>query len=198
MRTPNADIAFSPSVKSAQERLGSRDQIERMITSRDWPGEITPDLAEIIAAARFFYLGTASAEGQPYIQHRGGPAGFLCVRDTRTLAFADYRGNRQYITLGNLTDNPRAFIFLMDYTRRQRVKLWGRAHVVEDDTELLRAVSAAVSGSPERVIVFHLEAWDRNCRQHIPQLLPAEDVAAAIATLQARIRELEAEIARRG
>jgi predicted pyridoxine 5'-phosphate oxidase superfamily flavin-nucleotide-binding protein len=164
---------------------------------RGWSNVVTPDLALQLAAARSFYLGTASAEGQPYIQHRGGPPGFLAVLDERTLAFADLAGNRQYITAGNLAENPRAFIFVMDYARRRRVKLWGRARVVEDDDALLARLRPAVGTSvAERCIVFELEAWDRNCPQHIPHLIAVEDVEDAVRALQERIGVLEAELAR--
>ncbi len=195
MSTPASDVAFTPAVKAAQTRLGSRDQFERMEKGRGWPSLVTPDLAEVIAAARSFYLGTASAAGQPYIQHRGGPAGFLKVLDERTLGFADFAGNKQYITAGNLSENPRAVIFLMDYARRRRVKLWGRAKIIEDDEELLSRLRPPVgSVRAERVIIFELEAWDRNCAQHIPQLVPIEDVQSAIHGLQQRIAELESQI----
>ena len=195
MSTPASDVAFTPAVKAAQTRLGSRDQFERMEKGRGWPSLVTPDLAEVIAAARSFYLGTASAAGQPYIQHRGGPAGFLKVLDERTLGFADFAGNKQYITAGNLSENPRAFIFLMDYARRRRVKLWGRAKIIEDDEELLSRLRPPVGSlRAERVITFELEAWDRNCAQHIPQLVPIEDVQSAIHGLQQRIAELESQI----
>lgn len=197
MARPVSDIAFTPAVKAEQVRRGSRDQYERMEQGRGWASVVTPDLAQQLAAARSFYLGTASAEGQPYIQHRGGSPGFLAVLDERTLAFADLAGNRQYITAGNLAENPRAFLFIMDYARRRRVKLWGRARVVEDDAALLARLRPAVGTSvAERCIVFELEAWDRNCPQHIPQLIPIEDVEEAVGALQERIRLLEAELAR--
>ncbi|MTD95030.1 pyridoxamine 5'-phosphate oxidase [Hyphomicrobium sp. xq] len=168
-----------------------------MEQAKGWASAVTPDLAAQIGAARSFYLGTASAEGQPYIQHRGGPPGFLRVLDERTLAFADLSGNRQYITTGNLAENPRAFIFIMDYARRRRVKIWGRARVVEGDDELLaRLRPSQGSGVAERVILFEIEAWDRNCPQHIPQLVAVEDVQAAVLALQERIATLEAELAR--
>jgi predicted pyridoxine 5'-phosphate oxidase superfamily flavin-nucleotide-binding protein len=192
-----SDIAFTPSVKAEQERNGSRAQYARMEQAKGWPSTVTPDLAAQIGAARSFYLGTANAEGQPYIQHRGGPPGFLRVLDERTLAFADLPGNRQYITTGNLAENPRAFIFIMDYARRRRVKIWGRARVVENDEELLARLRPANGRSvAERVILFEIEAWDRNCPQHIPQLVAIEDVQAAVLTLQERIATLEAELAR--
>lgn len=195
MSTPVSDVAFTPAVKAAQTRLGSRDQFERMEKAHGWPNRVTSDLAEVIAVARSFYLGTASAAGQPYIQHRGGPAGFLKVLDERTLGFTDFAGNKQYITAGNLSENPRAFIFLMDYARRRRVKLWGRARIIEDNEELLsRLRPAAGSVRAERVITFELEAWDRNCAQHIPQLVPIEEVQSAIHGLQQRIADLESQI----
>jgi predicted pyridoxine 5'-phosphate oxidase superfamily flavin-nucleotide-binding protein len=191
-----SDIAFTDTVKAEQSARGSRTQYERMEKTRGWPSTVTPDLAAFIADVRSFYLGTANAEGQPYIQHRGGPAGFLKVLDERTLGFADLAGNRQYITAGNLADNPRAFIFLMDYAHRRRVKIWGRARVVENDDELLSRLRPPVGHAvAERAILFEIEAWDRNCPQHIPQLVPMEDVEAAVRTLQDRILLLEAELA---
>lgn len=197
MARPVSDIAFSPSVKAEQERHGSRTQYARMEQAKGWASTVTPDLAAQIAAARSFYLGTASAEGQPYIQHRGGPPGFLQVLDERTLAFADLSGNRQYITAGNLAENPHAFIFIMDYVRRRRVKIWGRARVVENDDELLARLHPAQGHSvAERSIIFQIEAWDRNCPQHIPQLVAIEDVEAVVLTLRERIASLETELAR--
>jgi len=197
MAAPVSDIAFTPSVKAEQARHGSRAQYAHMEETMGWASTVTPDLAQQLAAARSFYLATASAEGQPYIQHRGGPPGFLRVLDERTLGFADYAGNRQYITTGNLAENPRAYIFIMDYARRRRVKIWGRARVVEDDEELLARLRPTEGGSRvERVIVFEIEAWDRNCPQHIPQLVPIEDVVPVVEKLEARIAELEAELAR--
>lgn len=192
-----SDIAFTPSVKAEQARRGSRNQYERMERLRGWPSTVTPDLAAFIADDRSFYLATASADGQPYIQHRGGPAGFLKILDDKTLAFADYGGNKQYITIGNLAENPKAYIFIMDYVHQRRVKLWGTAKVVEDDQELLSKLSdSSYRARPERVIVFTVEAWDQNCPQHIPRMLPFEEVAEAVERLQTRIADLEAEIER--
>lgn len=197
MARPVSDIAFTPAVKAEQVRHGSRAQYERLEQGRGWASVVTPDLAQQLASVRSFYLGTASAEGQPYIQHRGGPPGFLAVLDERTLAFADLAGNRQYITAGNLAENSRAFLFIMDYARRRRVKLWGRARVVEDDEALLARLRPTVGTSvAERCIVFELEAWDRNCPQHIPQLVAFEDVEETLLALQKRIQMLEAELAR--
>jgi predicted pyridoxine 5'-phosphate oxidase superfamily flavin-nucleotide-binding protein len=197
MGRPVSDIAFTPSVKAEQERNGSRAQYARMEQAKGWASTVTPDLAAQIGAARSFYLGTASAEGQPYIQHRGGSPGFLRVLDERTLAFADLSGNRQYITAGNLAENPRAFIFIMDYARRRRVKIWGRARFIEDDDALLAQLRPAQGDViAERVIVFTIEAWDRNCPQHIPQLIPIEDAEAALQQLRQRVAELEGELVR--
>jgi hypothetical protein len=193
MPTPS-DIAFTPSVKAEQERHGSRASYARMERGAGWSTTITDDLAAFLASRDSVYLATANAAGQPYIQHRGGPPGFLHVLDDRTLAFADLAGNRQYITVGNLADNPQAFLFVMDYAHRQRIKLWGRARVVEDDPALLaRLLPAGTKARGERVIVFAVEAWDANCPQHIPLKLDAADVQVTLERLQARIRALEAE-----
>lgn len=196
MERPASDIAFSESVKAQQQQRGSRRMFERMEVMDGWPDVISPDLARFIADIGSFYLATASAAGQPYIQHRGGEPGFLKVVDDKTLGFADYAGNRQYITLGNLAENPRAFIFLMDYARRIRIKLWGTAHVVEGDDALLAKLSEGVSVAPQRSILFKLEAWDRNCSQHIPRLIPMDAVEKLVADYEQRIAELQAEIAK--
>ena len=140
------------------------------------------------------FLGTASADGQPYIQHRGGPPGFLKVIDDRTIGFADFAGNRQYITLGNLSENPKAHLFLIDYAGRRRVKLWGEARVIENDPDLIaRLMPESYRARSERAVLFTVAAWDANCPQHIPQMLFVEDVAAAIDVLEKRIAALEAE-----
>ena len=192
-----SDIAFTPAVKAVQERLGSRAGYARMEQKRGWQDKVTDELAAFLAGRDSLYLATASAAGQPYIQHRGGPKGFLKVLDEKRLAFADFKGNRQYITLGNLSENPRAHIFVMDYPNRPRVKIWGRAEVVEDGPWLLEKLSdPAYGGVPERALVFHVEAWDVNCPQHIIPRYTEGDVAAAFAKLQGRIQELEAELAR--
>ena len=192
-----SDIAFTPAVKAMQERLGSRAGYARMEQTRGWQDKVTAELAAFLAGRDSVYFATASAAGQPYIQHRGGPKGFLKVLDEKRLAFADFKGNRQYITLGNLSENPRAHIFVMDYPNRQRVKIWGRAEVVEDDPWLLEKLSDPVYGGvPERAVVFHVEAWDANCPQHILPRYNEADIAAAFAKLQGRIQELEAELAR--
>ena len=196
-RTYSSDVAFTPAVKAMQERLGSRAGYARMEEKGGWQTTVTPDLAGFLAQRDSFYLATASAEGQPYIQHRGGPRGFLQVIDERTLGFADFGGNRQYISLGNLSENDRAQIFLIDYANRRRVKVWGRARVVEDDPVLLeRLADPDYPGRPERAILLTVEAWDVNCPQHITPRFTEADLAPGIGRLKARILELEAEVAR--
>ncbi len=191
--TPSSDIAFSPSVKAVQERRGSRAGYAKLEQKGGFATTIDAALAEFIAEQRSFYLATASGQGQPYIQHRGGPKGFLRVIDDKTLAFADFSGNRQYITTGNLADNPKAMIFLMDYANRRRVKIWGTARAIEDHERIAPLMPGGYRARGEQVVMFSVEAYDLNCPQHIPQMLFAEDVAAAVGPLQQRIAELEAE-----
>jgi predicted pyridoxine 5'-phosphate oxidase superfamily flavin-nucleotide-binding protein len=199
-----SDIAFTPRVKAIQARKGSREAYARMERAGGWSQTIDAELGTFIAAQTSAFLATANAGGQPYIQHRGGPAGFLRVLDERTIAFADYRGNRQFITSGNLSENGQAFLFLIDYARRRRVKIWGTARVVEGDAELVAALMpAGYKARAEQAIVLTVEAWDENCPQHIPQRLEAADVVraleerdAAIAERDARIAALEAELRR--
>lgn len=194
---PSSDVAFTSAVKAVQERRGSRESYRRMEEKGGWETEVTRDLAAFLAERDSAYLATANAEGQPYVQHRGGPKGFIRVLDEKTLGFADYVGNRQYITTGNLTENDRSFLFLIDYAHRRRVKIWGRARVVADDPQLLaRLLPDGYNARPEQAILFTIEAWDVNCPQHIPQKFDANDVAAAIDKLERRITELEAENAR--
>lgn len=191
---PSSDVAFSAAVKAVQEKRGSRRAYAKREEKGGFRSQITPDLAEFLSQATSFYLATASAAGRPYVQHRGGPAGFLVVLDARTLAFADFAGNRQYITTGNLSENPRTQIFVMDYARRQRIKIWGRARTVENDLELMaRLFPQGYEARAEQAIVFTVEAWDSNCQQHIPQMFKAEDVARTIAQFQERMRELDRE-----
>jgi len=194
---PSSDVAFTDRVKGVQERLGSRAAYARMEREGGFATDITDDLAGFIAAQRSLFLATANAEGQPYVQHRGGPPGFLRVLDPRTLAFADFAGNRQYVTLGNLSENPRVHLFLIDYAERRRVKIWGTAKVVEDDSALLvRLTPEGYRARPERALIVQVVAWDANCPQHIPQRLEADDVKAALAERDARIEALEAEVNR--
>jgi uncharacterized protein len=194
--TYSSDVAFTPAVKAIQARKGSRDAYANQEERGGWRTEIDADLAARLANTNSFYLATATADGQPYIQHRGGPKGFIKILDKSTIAFADYSGNRQYITQGNLSENPHAYIFVMDYAHRRRVKIWGEARVVEDDPALTDALMPkGYRARPEQVIVFKISAWDTNCPQHIPQKFDAADVAAALAARDQRIAELEAEVA---
>ncbi len=200
-----SDVAFTASVKAIQARKGSREAYARMERGGGWSQSIDAELGAFIATQTSVFLATANAAGQPYIQHRGGPAGFLRVQDESTIAFADYRGNRQFITSGNLGENNRAFLFLIDYAQRRRVKIWGTARVVEDDPELIATLMpAGYKARPEQAIVLSVEAWDENCPQHIPQRFEAADVEralaqrdAAIAERDARIAALDAELRRR-
>jgi predicted pyridoxine 5'-phosphate oxidase superfamily flavin-nucleotide-binding protein len=199
IHTFSSDVAFTPAVKAIQSRKGSRTAYARVEQQGGWRTEINEDLAAFLAARDSMFLATASADGQPYIQHRGGPKGFIKVLDKNTLAFADYSGNRQYITQGNLSENPKANIFLMDYAHRRRVKIWGEARVVDDDPALTKSLMPqGYKARPEQVILFKVSAWDTNCPQHIPQKFDAADVAAALASRDSRIAELEAELALKG
>lgn len=192
-----SDIAFTPAVKAIQERMGSRMSYAQMERGDGWQSEVTQELEEFVSGLDMFYLGTANAQGQPYIQYRGGPSGFLKVVDEHTLGFADFGGNRQYITLGNLSENPKAFIFLMDYANRRRVKLWGSARVVENDPDLLEKLhDREYPGKVERAILFTVEAWDVNCPQHIHRRFSQAQIAPVIEKLQKRIAELESEVER--
>ena len=194
--TSSSDVAFTPAVKSIQARKGSREAYAHVEQHGGWRTEIDDNLAGLLGQTNSFYLATASADGQPYIQHRGGPKGFIKLLDKTTLAFADFSGNRQYITQGNLSENPKSYIFVMDYAHRRRVKIWGEARVVDDDPALMKSLMPkGYKARPEQVIVFTVSAWDTNCPQHIPQKFDACDVAAALAARDARIAELEAELA---
>jgi predicted pyridoxine 5'-phosphate oxidase superfamily flavin-nucleotide-binding protein len=190
----NSDVRLpQPFQRRGVHRRGEAHRVEQ---DGGWRTEVDEDLAAFLAGSNSLLFATASAEGQPYVQHRGGPKGFLKVLDRNTLAFADYSGNRQFITQGNLSENPRAYILVMDYARRRRVKIWGEARVVEDDPALLQSMMPqGYRARPEQVILFTILAWDTNCPQHIPQKFDAADVAAALAARDARIAELESELA---
>jgi predicted pyridoxine 5'-phosphate oxidase superfamily flavin-nucleotide-binding protein len=191
---PSSDVAFTPSVKRVQSERGSRRSYARLEERGGWETTVTPELAAFIAERDSLFLATANASGQPYIQHRGGPPGFLRVIDDTTLGFADLAGNKQFITLGNLAENDQAFVFLIDYVAQRRLKLWVRARVANDAAtiESLRAPNGTAKA--DQAIVMHLVAWDENCPQHIPQLMSTEKVEAYLASLHARIAELEAEL----
>lgn len=192
-----SDIAFTDAVKSVQEKYGTRDYNEQVIANRAWGTRVTEELAKFIALRDSFYLGTASAEGQPYIQHRGGARGFLKVTGPTSLAFPDYPGNKQFISAGNLSENTRAFIFLIDYETRQRIKIWGRAQFVEGDEKLLTLVlgEERPQSPVSRVVTFDIEAWDVNCPKNIPQRFSEETVARVVQKLTDRVAELEAQLA---
>lgn len=195
MKAATSDVAFTSSVKAAQQQRGSRKGYLNMEKGGGWRGSITPDLEQFIASADSFYLATASSDGQPYVQHRGGPEGFLKVLDSHTLVFADFKGNAQYISVGNLDENHKAYIFIMDYPNRRRVKIWGTAEYVEDDGALIdRVGDAAYRAQPERAIVFHVKAWDSNCPQHIAPRFSEADLARRVEEYENRIAELEAEV----
>lgn len=191
-----SDVAFTPTVKAIQAQKGSRQAYARMEEGRGWATEITPDLAHFVARQRSIFMATVNAEGQPYIQHRGGPPGFLRVVGPHTLGFADFRGNRQYISIGNLAESPKVHLFLIDYTERSRVKIWGRAEVIEGDEALLASLApAGYDARVERAILVHITAWDQNCPQHIPMRVEAEDVQAAMEAKDREIAALRAELA---
>ena len=192
-----SDIAFTERVKAVQTRKGSREAYARMERGGGWRQAITPELQAEIESQISVFLATANAAGQPYIQHRGGPPGFLRVLDAHTIGFVDFAGNRQYITQGNLEENPKAHLFLIDYARRRRIKLWGDARIVERDQALVQALMPPdYRAKAEQVLLFAVEAWDVNCPQHIPQRFDAADVQAALAARDARIAELEAALTR--
>ena len=191
--TNNSDIVFTSAARRAQAERGSARGYERRVAA-GFPDQVTPDLAAFIGELDTAFLATVSAADAPYIQHRGGPKGFIKVLDDKTLGFADYAGNKQYITISNLADNDRAYLFLLDFARRRRIKVWGRARVVEDDPALLaRLVDPGYRARPERAILFTVEAWDVNCSQHITARFTEDEVAEATGPLLQRIAALEAE-----
>jgi len=194
--TDNSDIVFTPAARRAQAERGSARGYEKRIAA-GFPDRVTADLASFIAELDTAFLATVSAAGAPYIQHRGGPKGFIKVLDDKTLGFADYAGNRQYITISNLAENERAYLFLLDFARQRRIKLWGKARGVEGDAALLARLSdPSYRARPERAILFTVEAWDVNCSQHITARFTEAEVAEATAPLLQRIAALETENAR--
>lgn len=194
IRTYSSDIAFTASVKAIQASKGSRGAYARMETAGSWKTQITSDLAGFIAAQTSIFLATSNKEGQPYVQHRGGPPGFLRVLDDHTVGFTDFAGNRQYITTGNLADNPKAYLFLIDYAQRRRIKIWGEARVVTDPDLTASLMPEGYKARPEQGILFTVTAWDANCPQHIPQRFEAAEVAELLAERDKRIEALEAEV----
>jgi len=200
MNEPRAiasNVAFTETVKALQAKHGSRKAYARMETSGGWETRLGEDVAAFLAEQTSVFLATSNGENQPYIQHRGGPPGFLRVLDDRTIAFADFRGNKQFITSGNLAENPKVHLFLVDYAQRQRVKIWGEARVVDDDPAFVASLMpAGYDARADQAIVIRVDAWDANCPQHIPRRFEAEDVERALAAKDARIAALEEEIAR--
>lgn len=191
---PSSDVAFSPTVKTVQDERGSRAAYARVERGGGFETEVTDDLAGFLAEIDTAFLATASADGQPYIQHRGGPRGFIRALDERTLGFLDFAGNRQYVSTGNLRDNERVCLFLIDYARRRRIKVWGTARAVPATPDLLAALALpGYRARVEQVVLVTVTAWDVNCPQHIPQKLDAAEVAGLVDQLRARIAELEAE-----
>ena len=189
----NSSRVFSPAARHAQAERGSAQAFARRM-AEGFPDRITAELAAFIAEQDTAFLATATADGAPYVQHRGGPKGFIKVIDDKTLGFADFRGNRQYLTLANLSENERAFLFLLDPARRQRIKLWGRARVVENDPALVeRLLDKAYKARPERAILFTIEAWDVNCSSHIVTRFTEAELEEAFATVQAKVAELQTE-----
>ena len=194
--TNNSDIVLPAAARLAQAERGSARVYEKKIAA-GYPDRVTPDLAGFIAELDTAFLATVSAEGAPYIQHRGGPKGFIKALDDKTLGFADFAGNKQYITISNLAGNDRAYLFLLDFANRQRIKLWGRARVVENDEALIEKLfDHGYMARPERVILFAIEAWDVNCSQHITARMTVDEVEGLLGTVQERIAALQAENAR--
>ena len=194
--TSNGELVFPPAAQRAQVERGSAHGYAKKLDT-GFPDRVTPDLAGFIAELDTAFLGTVSEAGAPYIQHRGGPRGFLKPIDEHTLAMADFRGNRQFISQGNLLDSGKAFIFLMDYANRRRIKIWGEARMIEGDEALLQAVMPeGYTAVPERVLLFRVSAWDPNCPQHIPRKIDADEVDSMLAERDREIAELKAQIER--
>ena len=194
-----AKIAFTPSVKQAQGLYGSRRMNQRLEEADDAQDRLSEVETRFISERDGFYQATVGESGWPYVQFRGGPEGFLQVLDPKTIGFADFRGNVQYLSVGNLGADERVAMILMDYPNRRRLKIWGRARVIHerDDSELLRRL--VVPGYPARVergIVIAVEAFDWNCPQHITPRFTLAQVEASTAPLRERIAELEAQLAK--
>lgn len=195
MPNSSSDIAFTPTVKAIQAERGSRGVYARMEAHGGFRTEIDERLIAMLGAINTAYLGTVNADGQPYIQHRGGPRGFIRVVDEHTLGFVDYVGNRQYVSTGNLKDNERAFLFLMDYARRERIKIWGRARFTYDPAVIDQLMPEGYKARPEGAVLFEISAWDINCPQHIPVKFDADQVAAALAERDEEIARLKLQVA---
>lgn len=195
-RKYSSDVAFSDEVKRVQSRKGSRQAYARVEQGAGWQTTITEELAAFVSRQTSFFFATANAENQPYIQHRGGPPGMLRVIDSSTLGFADFSGNRQYISLGNLVENPKVLLFLIDYAHQQRIKIWGEAKVSDDRALLSSLTLKGYPARPEQAILIRIVAWDANCPQHIPRRFEAAEVEAALRERDQRIAELEFQLQR--
>jgi uncharacterized protein len=194
-----AEIAFTPTVKQLQEELGSRTAYARMESVPESRNHRLSEMeVEFIAARNSLYMATVSETGWPYIQHRGGPRGFVRALDETTIGFADFRGNRQYISLGNLMNEDRVSLFFMDYPNKARLKLFGRAKIVglDDPMTLSRLEIADYRARVERGFLIKVEGFDWNCPQHITERHTLDEVRVTTAPLTARIAELEAELIR--
>lgn len=191
---PSSDVAFTETVKRIQQERGSRAAYAKMESAGGFESEVTPELVALLARIDTAFLASVNAEGQPYIQHRGGPRGFLRPLDEHTLGFVDLRGNKQYVTTGNLEEDGRVCILAIDYAKRRRVKIWGTARAVPASPDLVERLAVAdYDARAEQVVLVTVSAWDVNCPQHIPQKLDAGEVEAALVSLHARIEELEEE-----
>jgi uncharacterized protein len=194
---PSSDVAFSPTVKAVQSERGSRAAYARVERGGGFDEVVTAELAGFLAEIDTAFLATTSGDGQPYVQHRGGPRGFIRPLGPHTIGFLDFAGNRQYVSTGNLRDNDRVCLLLVDYARRRRIKVWGTARAVPTTPELLAALDLpGYRARVEQVILITVSAWDVNCPQHIPQKVDAGEVAGLVDQLRGRIAELEAEVQR--
>jgi predicted pyridoxine 5'-phosphate oxidase superfamily flavin-nucleotide-binding protein len=190
---PSSDVAFTPTIKSIQSARGSREAYARLEERGGFRTQVDETLADFLTGVDTAYLATANAAGQPYAQHRGGPPGFIRVLGPGRIGWADYTGNRQYISTGNLAENDKAFLFLMDYANRRRIKIWGRARTSDDPALIALLMPQGYRAKGEQAVVFEIAAWDINCPQHIPQKINASDVRTELARLEARIADLELE-----
>jgi len=191
-------LAFTDSVKEAQRRNGTRGNGERLEAHPAENVALPPELLRFIRERDSFFMATANREGWPYVQHRGGPRGFLHVMDERTLAFADFAGNKQYLSVGNLAENDRVHLFLMDWANARRLKIWGRAEIVEDAALIAALMPADYDARPERAIRIRVEAWDMNCNQHITQRFSEQELKPGLDALAQRIAKLEARLKEAG
>jgi uncharacterized protein len=194
-RVHTSDVAFTAAVKALQTQKGSRAAYQRLEAAGGWPHLISPDLQAFVEAQSSAFLGTANAAGQPYIQHRGGPAGFLRVLDEHTIAFADFVGNQQFISTGNLAENPKAILFLLDHAQGRRIKVWGEACVCDSDADLLRLLTpAGYPAQAQQAVLLTVTAWSENCSQHLPQLFSADALRQRLAQRDERISDLQAQL----